>query len=369
MPFVNWNDVYHELWLQAAQSRGTITSVGELPGATRYSTLPEWPRTTGADAIAIASLVDPILSATPLRPGGYGITRLWQTAVCEIEAIAFPNPAAEYVHNRALWSTLLAVAAHLSTLGAPVPDDGAWDTLLAELWSPAIAYRNASGPAMRTLAAPTYPSMWTTLRAELAQARGYDLRDDELGGWIQVPRTTNTDVIRLAAYWSRALLQLQVKVMTGVVPSPEDFEDLQLQWQAATDDVDQVARHDKPEEVYPDNLALWRASHALAAALGVLEDGPPPYEIAMPTPSRPPPPAPSPPKATDLSSRLNEAADGAMNAFAHFVHDASNRVVASVGRPLLAAGATVAALILILRGTAGCDCDCDHEATPDREAA
>ena len=70
MSFVTWNDVYQQLWMQAAQSRGTVTSVGEVPGASRYSTIPEWPRTSGADAIAIASLVDPILNETPLRPGG-----------------------------------------------------------------------------------------------------------------------------------------------------------------------------------------------------------------------------------------------------------------------------------------------------------
>src|ERR1041384_1013811 len=131
MSFVTWNDVYQQLWIQAAQSRGTVTSVGDMPGAPRYSTLPEWPRTTGADVIAIASLVDPILTETPLRPGGYGITRLWQTQVIEIEGIAFPNPATEYVHNRAFWSTLLAVAAHLATMGGPVPEDARRQALVA----------------------------------------------------------------------------------------------------------------------------------------------------------------------------------------------------------------------------------------------
>src|SRR6185503_7350310 len=62
MLLVTWNDVYTDLWNHAAQSRGTVTRVGELAGATRYSSLAEWPRTTGADVIAIASLVDPILN-------------------------------------------------------------------------------------------------------------------------------------------------------------------------------------------------------------------------------------------------------------------------------------------------------------------
>jgi hypothetical protein len=378
MSFLTWNDVYHELWLQAAQSRGTVTSIGELPGTTRYSTLPEWPRTTGADAIAIASLVDPILSATPLRPGGYGITRLWQAAIIEIEAIAFPMPAAEYVHNRALWSTLLAVAAHLNTMGAPVPDEETWGAVLATLWAPAVAYRNAtgpqSGPQTKTLTAPTFERMWDTLRAELATARGFDRRDDEIGGTIDVPRTTSADVRRLEAYWGRALVQLQLKVISGAVPSPEEFEDLQLEWQAVAGAVDEHAVHGNTHEVYPGNLEFWRATSALSTVLDVLEAGPAPYELvdagkpAPVTPGRPPvseaPPAT--PKATDLSSRLNEAADSAVTALAHLVNDASAGLVKTVGRPLLITGAAVAALILLLRGTA--DCNCAREPTADAEA-
>jgi hypothetical protein len=167
MSLVHWNEVYHELWLQAAKSRGTATHVGELLGATRHSTLPEWPRTTGADVTAMAALVDPILNAMPLRPGSYGVTRLWQTAVIEIEAIAFPSPAAEYVHNRSLWSTLLAVAAHLRTIDAPVPEEEAWEALLEALWSPAsVEHRNASGPATRMITRSTFDGMWSTLRTE-----------------------------------------------------------------------------------------------------------------------------------------------------------------------------------------------------------
>src|SRR6185503_12068912 len=147
MLLVTWNDAFTEIWNQAAQSRGTVTRACDFTGAMRYSSLPEWPRTTGTDVIAIASLVDAILNETPLRPGGYGITRLWQTAVIEIESIAFPNPAAEYVHNRTFWSTLLAVAAHLNAMGTPVAPEDAWEAVITSLWSPATEHRNAGGLA------------------------------------------------------------------------------------------------------------------------------------------------------------------------------------------------------------------------------
>jgi len=63
-----WNEVYFQLWTQAAQSRGTITEMDDLVGPGRYTTVPEWPRTTNADAIA--SLVDAVFGTLPLRPGG-----------------------------------------------------------------------------------------------------------------------------------------------------------------------------------------------------------------------------------------------------------------------------------------------------------
>jgi hypothetical protein len=380
MSLVTWNDVYQQLWMEAAQSRGTITSVGELPGVAHYSTLPEWPRTTGADAIAIASLVDPVLSATPLRPGGYGITRLWQTAVIEIESDAFPRPAAEYAHNRTLWSALLAVAAHLHVMDAPVPDDAAWEALLAVLWSPVVGHRNASNasdPRTRTLTAPTFESMWGTLQAELAEVRGFDLRDvpeDELADPMEVPRTTNADVVQLASYWSRALVRLQVQVMTGGVASPPDFEALQLEWQSVTADVDRLAARGKPGRVYVRNHDLWRAMRALATAFGDVDEPPAAYELVEPsaptrTPASSPNAAAAPPaKPTDLSSRLADAADTVAKAIGNIAHDAGAGLVSKLGKPLLIGGAVAAGLILLLRATAPCDCD-RSGAAPEVKAA
>ena len=116
------------------------------------------------------------------------------------------------------------------------------------------------------------------------------------------------------------------------------------------------------------------AARALATAVDLLQERPAPYvvlEDAKPgaaTTSTPPihdaPPAK--PRPTDLSSRLNELADNALTAFAHVVNDASNRLVATVGKPLLFTGATLAALLLILRATA--PCECDPAPSPEAEA-
>jgi hypothetical protein len=344
MPIVTWNDIYHQLWIQAAQSRGTNTSVGELPSSTRYSTIPEWPRTTGADAIAIASLIDPILSALPLRPGGYGITRLWQSTVIDLESLAFSRPATEYVHNRSLWSTLLAVVAHLDTMNAPLPREDAWEALLATLWGPSVAYRNANRPTARILTEPTFERMWNTQRAEFVKARGFDLRDappDEVGGAIEVPRTTNADVLRLAAYWGRAIVQLKVKVMVGAFPMPGGFEGEQARWQAANADVDTYANSGKPDDVYPKNHEFWRAIRSFSIALGALGEAPSPYEL-VDTPK---------PEPSDLPSRIADIAGTVANAISNIAHDAGAGLASGLGKPLLIGGGVVLGLILLLHST------------------
>lgn len=347
MSIVTWNSIYHQLWIQGAQSRGTVTSVGELPGSTRYSTIPEWPRTTGADAIAIASLVDPILSALPLRPGGYGIARLWQTAVIELESLAFAQPATEYVHNRVLWSTLLAVAAHLDMMDAPLPSENAWGALLTTLWARAAGHRNANTPTTRLIIERTVEKMWGAQRAELARARGFDLRDaspGEVSQPMEVPRTTNADALRLASYWGETLAQLPVKGMVGGVSHPMELNSEQARWQAASADVDKYAKPGKPDDVYPKNNQLWRATRSLATTLGVLGAVPSPYEPMVDATKQ---------AASDLPGRIASAAETVAHAIGKIAHEAGAGMLSGLGKPLLIGGGVLLGLVLLLRSGRG----------------
>ena len=70
------------------------------PPHLRADTLPHWPRTCGADVIAIASIVDAVLHAAPLTWGGYGIERAWRRCARELEHSALGEPGREYRHNR-----------------------------------------------------------------------------------------------------------------------------------------------------------------------------------------------------------------------------------------------------------------------------
>ena len=367
MSLDTWNDVYCDLWMQAAKSRGTVTSSGSVRGASWPTTLPEWPRTTDADVLTIAAVVDGHLSATPPRPGVHAIMRLWENVLLELDGIPVPPTSLEYAHNRSFWSTLLDVAAYLSAAGAPVPIEEMRDALEATLWSPAVGYRNAAAPSTRALTASTYSRMWETLRAELARTRGADLLDDEFGGTIVVPRTTNADALQLETYWSRPLVQLQMRVMTGALRSPEDFEDVQLEWQAVTGGIAYDAILGRGADPYPGNLELWRSTRALAFALDSLDIRPAPYVVldvptssVAATSSNGPAPAGTP-RVADLSSRLTNFVDNAVNVMAHAFNDASHKLVTTVGRPLLFTGAAVATLLLILKATEQRNCDPEPE--------
>src|SRR5262245_58864505 len=109
--------------------------------------------------------------------------------------------------------------------------------------------------------------------------------------------------------------------MTGALPSPDAFEELQLEWQTVSAQVAEDAVYGEPKGVYPGNLEFWRATRALASTLDLLEQRPPPYVVvheskptAVPSqsptpavPSQSPTPwlAPAKPSIpTDLSSRL-----------------------------------------------------------------
>jgi hypothetical protein len=377
MSLVTWNDVYCDLWMQAAKSRGTVTSAGSVPGASWPTTLPEWPRTTDADVLAIAAVVDPILIATPPRPGVHAIIRLWENVLLELDGIPAPPSSLEYAHNRSFWSTLLDIAAYLSMAGAAVPIDEMREPLEAVLWSPVSEYRNAAVPSTRTLTAPTYSRMWETLRAELARARGADLHDDELGGTIIVPRTTNADALQLETYWTRPLVQLQMRVMTGTLRSPEDFEDVQLEWQAVTGGIAHDAVLGRAADSYRGNLELWRGTRALALALDSLDILPGHYVVldvrtpAVAATSSIGPARAATPHGTDLSSRLSNFVDNAVNVMAHAFNDASHKLVTTVGRPLLFTGAAVATLLLILKATEprNCEPESEPESSPEPSSA
>jgi hypothetical protein len=342
MSILTWSDLYFQLWTQAAQSRGTITSMAGPASAEGYSTVPEWPRTNGADVIAIATLVDPILGALPLRPGGYGITRLWQTAVIELEGNAFAEPSAEYAHNRSLWSTLLAVAAYLDTMDAPLPSEEALETLLDGLWSP-VEYRNAAGPAQKIITEGTTEKMWNAQREEMMKARGFDVREPTatIGGTaMKVPRTTNADIVRLADYWAKQLAAFVPRALLGGVSNTMGLQGQLKRWSAVMEDIDKLARKSKPDELYPKNHEFWYETIGLATNLAVWGEVPTKFELAVESTKQ---------AAADLPGRIAGAAGAVAKAVGDAAREAGAGLLSGMGKPLLIGGGVLVGLLLLFR--------------------
>ena len=124
-----WRDAFEELWVHAAYHRGLREVSDQWHGTTL---LRQWPRTCGADVIAIASVVDPILRAAPTEPGGPGTEHKWRRCDRELASVALRDPNHEYHHNREFWSALVSSVAYLASVDEPVPGP-MWQALLTWL--------------------------------------------------------------------------------------------------------------------------------------------------------------------------------------------------------------------------------------------
>jgi hypothetical protein len=284
-----WDDAYHELWRHAAHHRGLREAIGELPGHTLSQNVRQWPRTCGGDVLAIAAVIDPMLRAAPLETGGHGIERKWQRCTHDLADAALREPMREYRHNREFWSVLASIAAYLASVDATVPED-VWQALLADVATPERAPRNSIiADQIFQVVSFSYDELWQELKRGLAQLRGADVRDpgpDVRGGRMTVPRTTNADVLQLAALWTNALALVEHKRRamgaSGVQALHWAGLDGELRrWRAVLDYVDANAATGDPAAIYPQNEAFWRATASVSTTVAVLDEAPPPFEMRL----------------------------------------------------------------------------------------
>src|ERR1051326_9032884 len=153
-----WEEAFQELWNHAAHHRGVREARTDFSAHMPYDRLRQWPRTCGADIIAIASVIDAVLRSAPLVPGGFGIHRTWRRCAREMESDALREPGREYPHNRAFWSALASTIAYLASVDAAVPDN-MWCALIAELAVPPPEHRTAVVDEKLHLAAFNYDEL------------------------------------------------------------------------------------------------------------------------------------------------------------------------------------------------------------------
>jgi hypothetical protein len=270
----DWNDAYVVLKHRAEEVRGFIEVNPGTPDWER------WPRTIGADVIAIAAVVDPCMKQLHRADG---IQRRWHACLAGIERYALVAPAQIYRENRELWRCLAAAFVHLASIDAPLPDPFAWSVLLDELGQ-VLRTRNGpsgDGPFKHFDHVKTYDDLSFAQYKYLLDVRGGDELGPETGpnaaygkgGTVfNVPRTTNADVIALTDYWTKQLAA--AKDIGGV-------SGVERRWKLVRDDVDQLARRADPSAVYAKNNGFWRELKHLAIHVAAADEAPSKWDIAL----------------------------------------------------------------------------------------
>jgi hypothetical protein len=351
-------DAYDELWrrqkAELVELRGEDVRGPSGPSG-MWSTVP---RTTNRDVLQLATLWSFALikaepKATALGPerramtGLDGVGRRWRGVMADIDALARNGePHAVYPRNHEFWSTTAAMSVTLS-----VVDDLPLSLDFAVSKAPA-RHRNGRTYSIKER---TFDQVWTTLRDQLTKTRGSDERtppDGTAGEPMQIPRTTNGDIVQITAYWKDAWTQLEDVWRRGNalghIADPLGLIAERARWQAATTEVEDTAKLGKASDVYPKNDGFWRASRSLAAALDRYHQQPARSEITLDVPEEG-----LPERVvdflTDLGGHIADAAGTVAHAVSDLGREAGRGFFDGLGVPLLLGAGGIAALWLVLR--------------------
>lgn len=256
-----WVDGHLAVRSRAYETRGSITT----------DTGARWPRTTGSDVVSIAALVDPAIR----RHGTPGVVRRWRVVLATMEQDALSAPRETFRDNRAFWSAFESAAVYLDDLAVTPPAPGVWDALLEELSERRNVGPTTDGPIAHFDNIKTYDDLYNAQLKFLWEKRGFDQLDQPAGfsgGNRKIPRTTNSDVLQLAAYWSKQLEDVKhVFGHDGVV----------ARWKPIAADVEKLAKTGAPDAVYAKNNELWRGLQEVAIQVAVSDEAPSKWDMVV----------------------------------------------------------------------------------------
>ena len=323
-----WIDAHLAVRARAYETRGSI----------QLDSGAQWPRTTGADVIAIAALFDHAvrLHGTP------GIARRWRATLADLEREALTAPRETYAENRAFWPTLESVSVFLDDVAVAPPAPALWDALIHEIGAD---LRNVGptedGPIAHFDGIKTYDDLWTAQKKFLADKRGSDKVPPPAGmggGDYIIPRSTNADVLQIATYWSDQLAK--AKHVMG-------YDTAVTKWKGAMADVDKLAKSGKPGDVYPKNNEFWRYAFEVAVQIAIGDESPSKWDLVVESVKD---------SVTHLPENLGHAAsktaefvEEAAHAVGKIAGEAGKGLFSGLGAPLLI-GAGLLGVFLISRG-------------------
>ena len=313
-----------------------------------------WPRATGQDVITFAAVLDKALRAAPVNAGTDAAEWRWRACLDDLERSAWPDPEETYAENRSFWSSALAVCVHLDAAGWSPPGALFWDGFLRTFDSHPEVHRNAvaASPFVSFDGIKTFDDMYIAQWKYLRDARGADLMPPPTepfagamlgGGTFAIPRTTNADVLQLAAYWTHAFADARTVL--------DDHERTAAQWQAVLADVDKLAKGADANAVYPKNNVLWRVIDLVSTEISVADRAPTRWDYFVGALEK---------SVKDLPENLVKEAEwvggkakSLLSSAADSIGDAAGKVVkgvfSGVSTPLLIGGGALAAFLILRR--------------------
>jgi hypothetical protein len=348
-------DSYEELWRVQKATLSELRGVDlhELPAATSGPRRTV-PRTTNADILQLATFWSLALIKVEQRRramapdvvptlGLDGVKRRWRAVLADVDAYAKTgDPRDIYPRNHEFWRAIAAVSVTISAIDdLPLSLDLAVSGRTPE-------HRNARTFDMKET---TFDRAWTALHDQLVKARGSDLREPPegaTGGPIDVPRTTNGDIIQLATYWNAAWAKLEDAWQRGNRIATPHGADERTRWRATLTDIDTLATARNPGDVYPKNHEFWRASRSLATTLDHFHERPAPGQITLDLPEER-----LPDRlldfARDIGGQIADAAGAVAHAVGNIGREAGKGFFDGLGVPLLIGAGGLVTLWLLLR--------------------
>lgn len=322
-----WLDGYLALRHRAFETRGSI----ELDTGDR------WPRTTGAEALAIAAAFDPVV----IKHGTPRVLRRWRTTLGELQRDAYADLHHTYSGNRVFWLTLETVATVLDGLSLRPPAQRAWNGLLDSIGTgPRNVGPRGDGPFKHFDDVKTFDDLYNAQRRYLGELRGVDRMPPDggaPGSERQIPRTTNADVIALADYWTKQLADVKtVMGTTGVTQA----------WRVAVVDVNTLARTGDPNAVYAKNNAFWRVLQPTAIHVAAADEAPSKWDMV--TESVKDSIVGLPDTISSVATKGAEVLESAAQTAGQLVNAAGKGLFSGVGAPI-AIGAGLLGAFLLLR--------------------
>jgi hypothetical protein len=348
-------DSYEELWrvqkatlseLRGVDSREFTANTGGPRRAV--------PRTTNADILQLAtfwslalikvehrrSAIAPDVVATL---GLDGVKRRWRAILADVDAYAKTgDPRNVYRQNHEFWRATASVAVTISSIDdLPLSLDLTVGGKMSE-------HRNARTLDMKE---PTFDKTWTSLHDQMVRARGYDVREapqESTSGPMDVPKTTNDDVIRLATYWNTAWAKLEDAEKHA---NPQELADERTRWRAVLADINSMAAALAAQnlgDIYLKNHEFWRASRSLATKLDSFHQQPTPSQLTLDLPEE------SLPErvldfAKDIGAHIADAASAVVHAVGDAGREAGKGFFDGLGMPLLVGAGGLVTLWLLLR--------------------